>query len=171
MGLIGGGGYPVYVFVQATAPTALYLGQLWVDTTTGTLYQADAGLNWVAIIPITSPIGAIHAWLKTYTNTPALPAGWVECNGQVLSDAGSVYNGQTIPNLNGSGATTQRFLRGSTTSGTTGGSDTSASLAHNHSISGSGGNIDTGSQVLSNSLSTISILPSYYEVVWIMRVK
>jgi hypothetical protein len=41
-----------------------------------------------------APIGAVIAWLKSYTNTPALPDSWVECNGQTLSDAYSVYNGQ-----------------------------------------------------------------------------
>jgi hypothetical protein len=63
------------------------------------------------------PIGAIVAWHKAFTNTPALPAQFVECNGQVLSDAASVYNGQTIPNLNAVDGT-GRFLRGDATSGT-----------------------------------------------------
>ena len=60
------------------------------------------------------PIGAIIPWLKSYTNTPALDNHFVECNGQTLSDGDSVYNGQVIPDLNGD----NRFLRGSTTSGT-----------------------------------------------------
>jgi hypothetical protein len=46
-------------------------------------------------------------------NTPALPADFLPCSGQMVSDAASPYNGQTLPNLNGE----QRFLRGSTTSG------------------------------------------------------
>jgi len=62
------------------------------------------------------PIGSIIAWAKTYTNTPALPEGWVECDGSVLSDADSVYNGQTLLDLNGG-----EFLRGAATSGGTGG--------------------------------------------------
>lgn len=60
------------------------------------------------------PVGAIVAWHKAFANTPALPSQFVECNGQTLSDAGSVYNGQVIPDLNGGG----RFLRGNATSGT-----------------------------------------------------
>jgi hypothetical protein len=116
-----------------------------------------------------SPIGSIVAWLKSFSGTPALPAGWVEMNGQVLSDASSVYNGATIPNLNGSGY----FLRGSTTSGSTGGSET-----HTHSLP-----VDATTDPIS-SLTPLwgfttqpatndpaSSLPPYYEIVWIMRVR
>lgn len=60
------------------------------------------------------PVGSIVAWHKSFANTPALPSNWLECNGQVVSDAGSPYNGQTLPDLNGG----TRFLRGSSTSGT-----------------------------------------------------
>jgi hypothetical protein len=118
-----------------------------------------------------APIGGVIAWLKSFTNTPSLPDGWVECNGQALSDSSSVYNGQTIPNLNGSSGI-QRFLRGSTTSGTTGGNE-----SHSHSItaqyngciaSGSGA---SGYIVTCTTTDSASSLPSYYEVVWIMRVK
>ncbi len=73
----------------------------------------------ISPFPILAPIGSIVAWLKSYANTPALPSGWVECNGQTLSDADSVYNGQAIPNLNGD----NRFLRGNSTSGGTGGEE------------------------------------------------
>ena len=59
------------------------------------------------------PVGAIIPWVKDLTNTPSLPEGWVECNGQTLSDTESVYDGQTIPDLNSS----NRFLRGNTSSG------------------------------------------------------
>lgn len=129
-----------------------------------------------------SPVGTIVGWLKSFTNTPSIPAGWVECNGQTLGDAGSVYNGQVIPNLNGD----NRFLRGNATSGGTGGSET-----HNHKW--------VHAQTVNNNLAIdstrtdqitynadgsvkadktggcytdkISTHPTYYEVVWIMRVK
>jgi hypothetical protein len=60
------------------------------------------------------PIGTILPWHKNIVS-PALtlPDGFVECNGQTLSDANSPINGATIPNLNGDG----RFLRGASTSG------------------------------------------------------
>jgi hypothetical protein len=81
---------------------------------------------------IVSPIGSVMAWLKSFTNTPqTLPAGFVECNGQVLSDGDSVYNGQTLPDLNGD----NQFLRGNSTSGGTGGAETN-NLAHTHDVSG-----------------------------------
>jgi hypothetical protein len=48
-----------------------------------------------------APIGSVMAWLKSFPNTPPLPSGWIECNGQVLNDADSVYNGAVMPNLNG----------------------------------------------------------------------
>ena len=145
----------------------------------------------VASLLLGPPVGSAIAWLKTFANTPALPAGWVECNGQVLNDPQSAYNGQTIPNLNGYGGTTQRFLRGSTNSGATGGEDTHVlTLAemppHSHSFSysssyqgtavGVGGTPNTmypataytsqegGGQPHENR-------PPFYEVVWVMRVK
>ena len=66
------------------------------------------------------PIGSLMAWAKTITGVPALPSGWVQCDGQVLSDADSPLNGQTMPALNAANV----FLRGNSTSGTTGGADT-----------------------------------------------
>lgn len=140
----------------------------------------------------TPPIGGVIAWLKSFSGVPStLPSGWVECNGQTLSDADSPLNGQTIPDLNGDSAT-PKFLRGATTSGGSGGSET-----HNHqwatnreisirttgsdagddwleeitsfgSDGSSSANSDaTGSLYTDNSSS----LPTYYGVVWIMRVK
>lgn len=71
--------------------------------------------------PAQPPIGAIFAWHKDLPNTPSLPDGWVECNGQLLSDPDSPYNGQTMPDLNSTPAGNEggRFLRGSTHSGDT----------------------------------------------------
>ncbi len=119
------------------------------------------------------PIGSFLPWHKSFANTPALPNGWVECNGQVLNDPRSPYNGQTIPNLNGD----NRFLRGNTTSGGTGGSTT-----HNHTGSTGG---QSGMQGNNHSMHDIYLLtgdhthgisadghlPPYLDVVWIMRVK
>jgi hypothetical protein len=62
------------------------------------------------------PIGSIIFWHKSLTGIPGtLPLGWVECNGQTISDSESPINGQVIPNINGDG----RFIRGSEISGTT----------------------------------------------------
>lgn len=95
-----------------------------------------------------SPIGSITAWHKSFASTPALPSNWVECNGQTLSDADSVYNGQVIPNLNGAatgadlsngdnlGKTGEVFLKGDETSGVT---QFDSFQGHYHTIPGSGG--------------------------------
>ncbi|MBN2452360.1 MAG: tail fiber protein [Lentisphaeria bacterium] len=72
--------------------------------------SASNGFSGFGIVPI----GSIIPWHKSLPGMPALPDGWVECNGQTLDDGGSPLDGQTIPNLNGQG----RFLRGGTTSGT-----------------------------------------------------
>ena len=122
------------------------------------------------------PLGGVLSYLKSFSGTPALTPGFVECNGQTLTDPGSAF--ATVPNLNASGGGSQRFLRGSTSSGTTGGSDTytpagtlgtpttlvdvqgtvsvkAASSTHTHTFTG----------------TNVTLLPSYYEVVWIMRIK
>ena len=137
--------------------------------------------------PIT-PIGAVIAWLKSFTNTPSLPDGWVECDGSTLSDADSVYNGQVLPDLNGD----NRFMRGDSASGGTGGSETHSHIAP---LSKRDDNIFINEQYGSTSVNTTwtydsghsnqtttatknasktsssSTLPTYYGVVWIMRVK
>lgn len=66
------------------------------------------------------PVGCIIGWAKSLVGTPqTLPQGFVECNGQVLSDPQSVFNGRTMPDMNDSpGGTEGRvFLTGGPTSG------------------------------------------------------
>lgn len=130
------------------------------------------------------PIGSIIAWAKNLTGVPALSSKFVECNGQTLSDPESPLNGQVIPNLNASGGGSHRYLRGSTSSGSTGGS-----LSHSHNIngqltggpnmltigvaSGSGSYSPAGHQHFLDNIPTdpTETEPPYYNVVWIMRVK
>lgn len=139
-----------------------------------TIVEADLDTTNITSL---CPIGTILPWLKSYTNTPSIPTGWVECDGSTLSDSDSVYDGQTLPDLNGDNS----FLRGSSTSGSTGGSEThthsnvtSASGVRLH-INGTGFVTTSGSPASngnSNSVtSATSTLPTYYEVVYIMRVK
>ncbi len=136
-----------------------------------------------AVIP---PIGSIMAWAKTITGTPALPDGWEECDGSAISDSDSPMNGQNLPDLN----STQRFLRGAGTSGTTGGADTHALTeaempSHYHTYTKYGSTENCGSGGISvadnagssdntgstGSGSAHNNLPAYYEVVFIMRIK
>jgi microcystin-dependent protein len=128
---------------------------------------------------------------KTYYiyATTKLHSGWVECNGQVLNDPDSIYDGSTIPDLNGVGGT-QRFLRGSTVSGVIGGEDEHTLTvdempSHHHSytkVDQATAGMYTGSTEYGRTTSTRNTgstggdqphnnLPSYYEVVMIMRVK
>jgi hypothetical protein len=110
------------------------------------------------------PVGTVVSWLKDYANTPSLPAGWLACNGQVVSDSSSPYDGQMLPDLNNQ----KRFLRGSASSGVTGGSETHRHQLGEHTPNGisyiDGGEFDEYTDVQSS-------LPSFYEVVWIIKVK
>ncbi len=133
-------------------------------------------------VPI--PIGTIMAWAKNLTNPPlTLPDGWVECNGQPISDPSSSLNGKNLPNLNGVGVEPKRFLRGNINSVPPG---TGGAEAHTHSLYNNGGTYKatasgagysntglTGSPIsaIPPGASENSNLPPYYEVVWIMKVK
>ncbi|MCP4550396.1 MAG: hypothetical protein GY835_28390 [bacterium] len=118
--------------------------------------------------PIHVPVGAIVAWNKSMPGTPALDSHWVECNGQVISDPESPYDGLTVPDLNGVEGP-QRFLRGSETSGVEGGTEDHSHAMDRQAWTGSGGQLlwhRTNSQT-----GRTNNLPSYFEVVWIMRIK
>ena len=148
-----------------------------VDEINGTTTTAN-------ILPQIVPVGSILPWLKSLGSTPALVDGWVECNGQTISDAESIYDGVTIPDLN----TTNNFLRGNSTSSL---EDAGGTATHNHggftSITGRGDRKGTSSGVDSNSgleeaggstirattqiISTVNNEPPYTNVVYIMRIK
>jgi len=117
------------------------------------------------------PIGTVVGWIKSFTGVPAtLPSGWNEADGTTLSDADSPMDGETLPDLNGD----NRFLRGNSTSGGTGGSET-----HTHPIAADQADTDrTGGDVAeygfassTSATDATSTLPTYYEVVWIIRYK
>src|ERR1041384_332729 len=117
-----------------------------------------------ALIDEAAPIGCVQAWLKDFPGVPGLPSSWAECNGQVLDDSASPLNGQTLPNLNGA----NRFLRGAGSSGGTGGADTltiGSEVPVDNNIDGSSTTCIAGPQ------PDLPTIPSYYEVVWVMRVK
>jgi hypothetical protein len=157
-------------------------GDLFYATDTAINYQWD-GATWQSNENLV-PIGAIIAWHKSFTNTPAIPNNYLECNGQVVSDASSVYNGQTLPDLNTAG--NEKFLRGNAASGTIAG--TTQHLHQVSSQSGSGGNpsfnsgnagyyLSNGSFANGNisnvnGYSTLTThTPIHMTVVWIMRIK
>ncbi len=117
------------------------------------------------------PVGGVVAWLKSFPNTPALPNNFVECNGQPCTDPNSPFNGQTIPNLNGDSGGTQRFLRGATNSGNTGGTESHAHIQRNSSSWRGMSSGYWNPALTGDATEAESTLPSYYEVVWIIRIK
>ena len=130
----------------------------WIDDNVGAV-GSNGNLSF--------PIGSMVAWHKSLSGVPSLTAGWVECNGQTLSDGDSPFDGQTIPDLNDN----NRFLRGSTTSGTTGGSD-----SHRHQYLGSGNGDTYGSSgpdyPVNGSYSDYQDnIPPFINMVWIIREK
>lgn len=137
---------------------------------------------------IISPIGSIVAWAKSIPGTPALPVGWIECNGQTIADEDSPMNGQATPALNGAD---NRFLRGANVSGGLGGEKNhtlSVAEMPNHSHKTQITSVSSGihikgeetgsdnSDYWSSTLTTggggaHNTQPQYYDVVWIIKIK
>jgi len=121
-----------------------------------------------------SPIGTILPFLKSYTNTPSLPEGWVECNGQTLDDEESVFDGQVIPDLNGN----NYCLYGHSASGTTKTEDFLPNHKHGFRCNDdslapanlSEAGVEYSNQELIEN-TTSGTATKFYSVVWIMRVK
>jgi hypothetical protein len=191
-----GSGAPTTAQYVTLATDATLTSERVLTGTSGQITVTDNGAGSTVVLsaPGVNPVGAVVAWLKSFTNTPSLPTGWVECNGQTLSDAGSVYNGQVIPNLNnsgtGTGQTGNYFLRGNTAtlaSWAGGGANTQSggSDTHSHNITVTG--VTSSSSLCVDPAGTSyyvfpdstgagtsdnqSNVPKYIHVVWIMRVK
>ncbi|MCP4133371.1 MAG: hypothetical protein GY754_20555 [bacterium] len=96
---------------QATAIETLQIESNSHAASIGSLEESVKVIDVVS--EMSSPVGTIIAWQKNMNSTPDLPGTWVECNGQTITDADSVYFGMNTQNLNGEG----RFLRGGSTSG------------------------------------------------------
>ena len=131
-------------------------------TVDGHTTKIDALNNGLAFGRV--PVGTIVAWNKTATGTPALPDGWLECDGQVVFDTASPYYTKTLPSLNG----TNLFLRGATASGTTGGSTT-----HTHTFTQTASDYapDASHYADGSIANPANHLPPYFDIVWIIRVK
>ena len=125
-------------------------------------------------------------------DTPALPEGWVECNGAAIVDALSRWNGLNTPDLNNA---TPYFLRGANESGGTGGTNThthQAPIAYKAAADtswiqrdaapfGTSGAINVDSTITTAHsgnenipamlTSATATLPAYYEVVKILKIR
>lgn len=144
-----------YVTSGLTANEVYYLGANGAISTTLTAVEVGVATSttnlYIKIVQDDKEaVGTVKAWLKTLTNTPALSAFWVECDGQTpLGDAESVYNAVNIPDLNGD----KKALSGHTASG-------GANFGtHLHS------GIEDGAH-----LSALS-KGEFYDVVWIIKIK
>jgi hypothetical protein len=125
-----------------------------------------------------APIGSIIAWNKSMPGTPALPEGWVECNGQAVVDPDSPYNNETVPDLNGQGL----LLSGGGSSGST--RMENYVPPHTHAPGGMrfkcnspqaayySGSTGYGGLLTGDTASTTSGTPlTAFQIVWIMRIK
>lgn len=103
------------------------------------------------------PVGSVIQWDKSLPGVPALPSGWMECDGSLITDVRSPMVGQNVRNLN----STHLFIRGSTTSGTT------ATPTHNHIGSVGGGSTCSGGSL---NLVASTVEPPYCDMVFIERI-
>ena len=109
------------------------------------------------------PIGGVLPWFKDTSGVPALPANFVECNGQFLNDPASPLDGELMPDIN-TGA--QRFLRGGLSSGTLGGIDSFATAQADNSGMG------TPQNFVTTDFSPGAVpFPPYVTAVYVIRVK
>ena len=152
--------------------TTVKLGYI-VKNTTDTTWAYVTAVDSDTTLSLSSDIMISGEDYIIYT-TPYLSDAWAECDGSVLSDSDSPFNGATLPDING----TPSFLRGNTTSGTTGGADT---MAHTHTTTPNtmGNPYNTGTtnypaaptSAGSSAATNDENRPVFYEVVMIMRVK
>jgi hypothetical protein len=168
-------------------------GNVGISTTTPThKLEVRGGVSATAVYSGSllkgMPIGVILPWHKNMTGVGALPEGWLECNGQTISDADSPMNGQAVPNLNDQVYAGGRgyYIRGGSTSGNTNASTYFSGNANKYNFSYTGSNyygINYG-RVLSSENGTTSNFSSssnnlglgYFQVaamtvVYIMKVK
>jgi len=110
------------------------------------------------------------------SGVPELPAGFVECNGQMVNDEESPLYGEYLPDLNGDA----RFLRGGATSGTF---QSDQNQSHRHQLDLQESNVAAGSdrsrlkEYGSSPFSYSSYSggdesrPINMSVVWIIKIK
>jgi len=160
----------IYYTTGLTANIPYYLGAAGASSATASGVRIGTSISTTKLfINIVQDdrdvVGTIKSYVKSFTGLPSnnMTAFWKECDGSTLSDTESPLNGQVLPNLN----VIKRFLRGSTTSGTTGGTD-SITLSHGIDSTNQWDEQYPDSGVADH---TFDPKPPYYEVVFIMKVK
>ena len=162
----------LYTTTGLTANTTYYLGATGALSATVSAVRVGRALSTTQLfIDIVQDdrdiVGTMKPYSKSTTGVPAKSAFWVECAGGTVSDAESPLNGQTIPNVNGTTEATKRFIRGSTTSGTTGGTDTHSHSVPTTDVDGSGPNAEGNA----GSTGSSANIPPYHEMVFMWKVK
>ncbi len=109
------------------------------------------------------PVGAVLPWFKDIPGVPPLPANFVECNGQFLTDPESTLDGQLMPDIN---TGVQRFIRGGPNSGGLGGIDSFATAQADNTAGGSANNF-----VTTDFSPGAQPFPPYVTAVYVIRVK
>ena len=123
----------------------------------------DALAAQVAAVANLVPIGAVIPWFKDTPGVPALPANFLECNGQENTDSDSPLNGQFLPDIN---VGAQKFVRGGLVSGVSGGIETFATMQADYAGVGVPQNFVTTDY----SPGAVPI-PPFVSAVYVMRVK
>lgn len=183
---------------STTANKLVETGQNFLTTVNvGNIVFNTTSTTWAYVTAIDSNTqlslsSDIMSTTQAYTiyKTPRLPDAWVECNGQVLSDANSPFNGGTIPSLNGTTNATDIFIRGikNAVTGTTAGSSTVTLTDVNlpsTTRTNSGGNRSTATITAGSSFTVglmntstsagtdtaFNIIPPCVNLTWIIRIK
>ncbi len=169
--------------------TSMILWAAQITFTDGTIISAnDVNSNFTELYNSfnnIAPIGTLLAWHKNFSNTPSLPEGWVECNGQLINDTKSPYNGQNAPDLNTElyANNLGYYLRGSSTSGNFNNStkitDTSVAYSVSSGVYYGAGHLavqnteeNTSGYLYSTSSDVeATIQVASMSVVWIIRIK
>lgn len=96
---------------------AYFAAQIVADGVIASLVTIVTNHN-LGLIAHAIPIRGIIWWAKDMPGEEfaLLPSGFLECDGSIISDVNSPLNGETLPNINGSGY----IIKGGSTSGTTG---------------------------------------------------
>ena len=153
--------------LNASDPSATE-GMLWYNSTLKQLkFHNGTAATTVPMVPI----GGMIPWAKSLTGVPVLPSGWLECNGQTISDVGSPMNGTVLPDMNNQGWGVVGNL-------TSGGTNKTEDFLPNHNHVIDSDNTGAGAKGTSSQANQISVgnktagtALQFYKTVWIIRIK
>ena len=142
-------------------PEVLYSDDL--NDTFDTTNTSFNDMKAYALAPIGSIVGYHVDWASS---NGSIPSGWLSCDGSVVDDSDSPLDGQTLPDLNGTTDSDSRFIRGNSTSGSTGGD-----VSHEHNPTSTYDQDPDENAYSAQYYTEEDHIPTYFEVRWIIRVK